>query len=46
MRVAMAIIDLPWPRQPSPSPLLPFGQTVLSREDYFGREDVGTGAFG
>jgi hypothetical protein len=34
------------PRQPSPSPLLPFGQTVLSREDYFGREDVGTGAFG
>lgn len=26
--------------------LLPFGQRAVSREDYFGREDIGTGPFG
>ena len=26
--------------------LLPFGHTVVSRADYLGREDIGTGGFG
>ena len=47
--IAVTIIGLPWARAAiniSAYTLLPFGQTAVSRAEYFGREDVGTGPLG
>jgi uncharacterized membrane protein YccF (DUF307 family) len=47
--MAITIIGLPWARAAfniAAYTLLPFGQTAVSRADYFGREDVGTGPLG
>ena len=44
--MAITIIGLPWTRAAfniAAYTLLPFGQKVVSRAVYFGREDVGTG---
>ena len=47
--MAITIIGIPWARAAfniAAYTLLPFGQKAVSRSDYFGRGDFGTGAFG
>lgn len=47
--MAITIIGLPWARAAfniALYTLLPFGQKAVSREDYFGRQDIGTGPLG
>jgi uncharacterized membrane protein YccF (DUF307 family) len=47
--MAVTIIGLPWTRAAfniAAYTLLPFGHKAVSRAEYFGREDAGTGAFG
>jgi uncharacterized membrane protein YccF (DUF307 family) len=47
--MAITIIGLPWARAAfniAVYTLLPFGQTAVSRADYTGHEDLGTGPFG
>ena len=47
--MAITIIGLPWTRAAfniAVYTLLPFGQTAVSRADYTGREDLGTGPLG
>ena len=47
--MAITIIGLPWARAAfniAAYTLLPFGQRAVDRDDYLGREDIGTGAFG
>jgi len=47
--MAITIIGLPWARAAfniAIYTLMPFGQTAVSRADYYGREDTGTGPFG
>jgi uncharacterized membrane protein YccF (DUF307 family) len=47
--MAITIIGLPWARAAfniAIYTLLPFGQTAVSRADYTGHEDLGTGSFG
>jgi uncharacterized membrane protein YccF (DUF307 family) len=47
--MAITIIGIPWARAAfniAFYTLLPFGQTVVSRDAYFGREDIGTGPLG
>src|SRR5262249_32763204 len=47
--MAITIIGIPWARAAfniAAYTLLPFGQTAVSRADYLGRDDVGTGPFG
>jgi hypothetical protein len=44
--MAITIIGLPWTRAAftiAAYTLLPFGQKAVSREEYFGRDDLGTG---
>jgi uncharacterized membrane protein YccF (DUF307 family) len=47
--MAITIIGLPWARAAvsiAAYTLLPFGQTAVSRAEYYGREDIGTGPLG
>jgi uncharacterized membrane protein YccF (DUF307 family) len=47
--MAITIIGLPWARAAFSIAfytLLPFGQKAVSRAEYLGREDIGTGPFG
>jgi uncharacterized membrane protein YccF (DUF307 family) len=47
--MAITIIGLPWAKAAfniAVYTLLPFGYKAVSREDYFGRSDVGTGPLG
>ena len=47
--MAITIVGLPWARAAfniAAYTLLPFGQRAVDRDDYLGREDIGTGAFG
>jgi uncharacterized membrane protein YccF (DUF307 family) len=47
--MAITIIGIPWARAAfniAFYTLLPFGQKAVSREDYSGEEDIGTGPFG
>ncbi len=47
--MAITIVGIPWARAAfniAAYTLLPFGQTAVSRADYFGQEDVGTGLLG
>jgi uncharacterized membrane protein YccF (DUF307 family) len=47
--MAITIIGLPWARAAfsiATYTLLPFGQKAVSRAEYFGREDIGTGPLG
>src|SRR5947207_10694560 len=47
--MAITIVGLPWARAAfsiAAYTLLPFGQTAVSRAQYFGREDIGTGPLG
>jgi uncharacterized membrane protein YccF (DUF307 family) len=47
--MAITIIGLPWARAAitiAAYTLLPFGQQAVSRAEYTGQQDVGTGAFG
>ena len=47
--MAITIIGLPWARAAfniALYTLLPFGQKAVSRAEYTGKEDLGTGAFG
>ena len=47
--MAITIVGLPWARAAfnvAAYTLLPFGYTAVSRAEYFGREDVGTGPLG
>src|ERR1700730_15789038 len=47
--MAVTIVGLPWARAAlniAGYTLLPFGNTAVSRSEYFGREDVGTGPLG
>ncbi len=47
--MAITIIGLPWARAAfniAAYALLPFGQTAVSRAEYYGREDTGTGPLG
>lgn len=47
--MAVTIIGLPWTKAAftiAAYTLLPFGQRAVSRDEYFGQEDIGTGAFG
>jgi uncharacterized membrane protein YccF (DUF307 family) len=47
--MAITIIGLPWARAAfniAVYTLLPFGQKAVSRAEYFGHEDVGTGPLG
>src|SRR5690349_17127200 len=47
--MAITIIGLPWARAAftiAVYSLLPFGQTAVSRADYTGRSDLGTGPLG
>ena len=47
--MAITIIGLPWAYAAlniAAYTLLPFGQKAVSRADYFGREDIGTGPLG
>ena len=47
--MAITIVGLPWARAAlniAAYTFLPFGQTAVSRSEYFGREDVGTGPWG
>jgi uncharacterized membrane protein YccF (DUF307 family) len=47
--MAITIIGIPWARAAfniAFYAFLPFGQTAVSRDTYFGREDIGTGPLG
>jgi len=47
--MAITIIGLPWTRAAfniASYTLLPFGQKAVSRAEYTGRQDIGTGPFG
>ncbi len=47
--MAITIIGLPWARAAltiAGYTLLPFGQRAVSREEYYGRSDIGTGPLG
>ena len=47
--MAITIIGLPWTRAAftiAAYTLLPFGQKAVSRDEYFGRGDLGTGPLG
>jgi uncharacterized membrane protein YccF (DUF307 family) len=47
--MAITIVGIPWARAAfniAAYTLLPFGQTAVSRAEYLGREDVGTGPLG
>jgi uncharacterized membrane protein YccF (DUF307 family) len=47
--IAVTIVGLPWTRAAfniASYTLLPFGQKAVSRAEYIGREDVGTGLLG
>ncbi len=47
--MAITIIGLPWSRAAlniAMYTLLPFGQQAVSRDEYLGQEDTGTGPFG
>jgi uncharacterized membrane protein YccF (DUF307 family) len=47
--MAITIIGFPWARAAfsiAIYTLLPFGQKAVSRAEYFGREDIGTGPHG
>ncbi len=47
--MAITIVGIPWARAAfniAVYTLLPFGQRAVSRAEYFGREDVGTGPLG
>jgi uncharacterized membrane protein YccF (DUF307 family) len=47
--MAISIIGIPWARAAfniALYTLLPFGQKAVPRDEYSGREDVGTGPFG
>jgi uncharacterized membrane protein YccF (DUF307 family) len=47
--MAITIVGLPWSKAAftiAAYTLLPFGQKAVSREEYFGREDIGTGPLG
>jgi len=47
--MAITIIGIPWARAAFNIAIytfLPFGQTAVSRAEYFGTEDTGTGPFG
>jgi uncharacterized membrane protein YccF (DUF307 family) len=47
--MAVTIVGLPWTRAAfniASYTLFPFGRMAISRAEYFGREDVGTGLFG
>src|ERR1700680_4719637 len=47
--MAITIVGLPWARAAfniASYTLLPFGQKAVSRAEYFGREDTGTGPLG
>ena len=47
--MAITIVGIPWARAAfniAAYTLLPFGQTAVSRADYFGEEDTGTGPLG
>ena len=47
--MAITIVGLPWTRAAfniAIYTLLPFGQKAVSRADYSGQEDIGTGLFG
>jgi len=47
--MAITVIGLPWARAAiniAAYTLLPFGQKAVSRADYYGREDTGTGPLG
>src|SRR5262249_40875892 len=47
--MAITIVGLPWARAAvsiAAYTLLPFGQTAVSRAEYYGREDIGTGPLG
>src|SRR5215469_6655599 len=47
--MAITIVGLPWARAAltmARYTLLPFGQTAVSRADYTGRDDLGTGPLG
>jgi uncharacterized membrane protein YccF (DUF307 family) len=47
--MAVTIIGLPWARAAlniASYTLLPFGRMAVSRAEYFGRDDLGTGALG
>ena len=49
MIMAITIIGLPWTRAAfniAVYTLLPFGQKAVSRADYYGTEDLGTGPLG
>src|SRR5262252_8893923 len=47
--MAITIIGLPWARAAfsiAVYTLLPFGQRAVSRAEYYGRDDIGTGPLG
>ncbi len=47
--MAVTIVGLPWARAAlniASYTLLPFGRMAVSRADYFGRDDLGTGTLG
>src|SRR5262245_54168670 len=47
--MAITIIGIPWARAAfniAAYTLLPFGQKAVSRAEYLGRDDIGTGPFG
>jgi uncharacterized membrane protein YccF (DUF307 family) len=47
--MAITIVGLPWARAAfniAAYTLLPFGQRAVSRADYYGREDIGSGPLG
>ncbi len=47
--MAISVVGLPWARAAftiAAYTLLPFGQTAVSRAEYTGREDLGTGPLG
>jgi uncharacterized membrane protein YccF (DUF307 family) len=47
--MAITIIGIPWARAAfniAVYTLLPFGQTAVSRAEYYGQEDIGTGPLG
>ncbi len=47
--MAVSIIGIPWARSAvtiARYTLLPFGQTAVRRDEFRGREDIGTGAIG
>jgi uncharacterized membrane protein YccF (DUF307 family) len=47
--MAITVVGVPWAKAAftiAAYTLLPFGQKAVSREGYFGREDIGTGPLG